>query len=55
MNQKREWGAHTILERDYNNKNNGSHCRILSMFKKSYGKWRYEQAGTGNEKIKVYV
>ena len=43
------------LERDCIFEKNGKFFRVLSIFKKSYGKWRHERSGCIKEKLKVHV
>ena len=44
-----------VIERDCVFENNENYYRILSVFKKSYGKWRNERNGKLSEKLLLHV
>ena len=44
-----------VLGRDYIFERNGTYYRILSIYKKSYGKWRYEYHADENEPVMAHV
>ena len=44
-----------LLSRDYIYQKGGTFYRILSVFKKSYSKWRYETHADEGESIMVHV
>ena len=43
------------VERNFMFVKNGKYYRVLSVFKKTYNKWRHEQRGEKNEKMKVHL
>ena len=43
------------VERNYIFLKNGKHCRVLSVFKKSYNKYRHERRGDKNDEMKVHL
>ena len=43
------------IQRDDIYKINEDNCRVLSVFKKSYNKWRLERSGKKKEKLKVHL
>ncbi len=43
------------LERDCIFEKNGQYFRVLSIFKKSYGRWRHVRSGNMNDNLKVHV
>jgi len=44
-----------LLERDYIYEKNGVYYRVLTLFKKSYGKWRYEQRQIKGPDLRIHV
>lgn len=45
----------SLLERDYIYEKNGTYYRILTIFTKSYGKWRYQQCHEKGPDMRIHV
>jgi len=50
-----DFSDNNSLERDCIYEKNGRYYRVLSIFKKSYGKWRHVRSGNINEKLKIHI
>ena len=47
--------AGNLVERNCLYLKDGMYYRVISIFKKTYNKWRYERIGKTNEKMKVHL
>lgn len=48
-------GTGTLIERNCIFLKNGKYYRVMSVFKKSYNKWRHERQGNSKERMKVHL